>query len=475
MLLKYILSLALLGAAIAWPLTASAQSPAATAAAQPQKPEPGVVELRQLANAAYGRQDYAAFRQYLSALHELRPYNSSYMSLLVVANALLNDRPGAYNMMLKMQQQGLSHDFRESSEVASIRGTEVFDYVNDLMVRAAEPAGSAELMFDLPAELLLATSFAWDPSRNAYLVGDAREGAVHAVDSEGQVTRLLVSNADNGLWAIFGLAVDADNNRLWVASGVSDSHVAYEPVDEGRSALFEFELDTLELVKRYPVPVDGRPHRLGDLVITGSGDVYVADTILPVIYRRQAGSDRLQPYVGSADMVSMRGMDLSDDDRMLFVADYELGIMAIDLQENRAFKLGAPENLNLGGIEGLFYWDGHLVIIQNSINPQRIMRLKLNPQRNAVEEVAPLAVAQPFFDYPNFGVMRDQELVFLANSHWVRNLESPSPIRVAKTNVAAPPNLMDVDMQKFMEEYSKRPAIAPVNPAPQTAPPKPKD
>jgi hypothetical protein len=220
------------------------------------------------------------------------------------------------------------------------------------------------------------------------------------------------------------------------------------------------------------VPVDGSPHRLGALAIAGNGDIYAADTVLPIIYQLKAGAERIQPFVASVDMVSMRGMALSDDSRFLFVADYELGIMVIDLQDNRAFKLGAPENLNLGGIEGLFYWQGHLVIIQNSNDPQRIMRLKLNPQRTAVQEVAPLAVAQPFFDYPNFGVIRDGNLVFLANSHWVRDLGSPSPLRVARTNVAEAPELADVNVEKLLEERARQ-QLTPVNPVPQTPAPKP--
>ena len=468
-----ILLTALCGLTFLFAVGADAQQPAADAAAKPARP--GVYELREQANAAYRKEDYAAFRDAIAELHERRPYNGDYMSLLVVANALLGDRSGAYSTMLKMQQQGLAHDFNQSTETESIRGTEAYEYINDLLVQAAEPAGQAQLLFELPADLLLPTSMAWDASRAAYLVGDAREGAIHSVDSDGNVSKLLISNDENGLWAIFGLAVDAANNRLWVSSSASETHTGYDPIDAGRAALFEFELDTLEPVKRYPVPVDGRPHRLGSLVLTPAGDIYAVDTVLPVIYKLAVGADRLQPYMASADMVSMRGATLSDRN-ILYVADYEMGIMGVDLVNNQAFELAAPSTLNLGGIEGLFFKDGSLVMIQNGIQPQRIMSLKLDTAGMVVEDFAPLAVAQPFFDYPNFGALHDDSLVFLANSHWVADQQEPAPIRVAKTDISETSNLAtNKDLMNVIDEFQRQGGIAPVNPVPGTARPDKKD
>jgi hypothetical protein len=314
-------------------------------------------------------------------------------------------------------------------------------------------------MFELPENIVLPTSMAWDPSREAWLVGDARQGAVHAVKADGSVTNLVTANPENGLWSIFGLAVDAGNNRLWVSSSASESQVGFDPVDGGRSALLEFRLDNLELVRRYPVPVDGSPHRLGGLVRTAAGDIYAADTILPIIYRLSKGEDRLRPFLAARGMVSLRGVTLSDDDRYLYVADYEMGILVVDLVEREAVTLRAAPTLNLGGIEGLFFKDGHLITIQNGNEPQRIMRLQLGDDGTSVTGVGALAVAQPFFDYPNFGALRGDELVFLANSHWVRELDEPKPIRVARTRISAA-NDLNVDQKKLLQELERRGAGA---------------
>lgn len=456
-------SVALLAAMTSFPATAQeAEEPTAgeaaanPAPATPRRVPATVPMLRRVINEAYAKGEYGTFRQAVLKLREMRPWNAEYMALEVIAHALNEDKSRGYEMMLTMQRQGLSYDFNASEGAKSLRGTEAYDYINDLLVRQGEPAGQAELRFELPADVLLPTAITWDPTREAFLVADARAGAVRQVSPEGEVTELIRADADNGLWSIFGLLVDPENDRLWVTTAANPNFVDYQETDEGRSALVEFTLGELELVRKYPVPADGRPHRLGELARGSDGAIYAVDTILPVIYRLEAGADRLKPFLASSDNVSLRGVTTSGDGRVIYVADREMGIMALDIEGKKAMRVTGPENLNFGGIEGLFWWKDHLVMIQNGNAPQRIMRLSLADDGTTVEEVAPLAIAQPFFDFPNFGTVVGDDLVFLANSHWVQGGEEVEPVRVAATGIAVAPNLMAPDVEKFWDEYYEK-------------------
>ena len=140
------------------------------------------------ANAAYTAKDYQTFRKTLEKLHQLRPNNSEYMYQLVIASALLNEKAPAYEMMLGMQQQGLSYDFTESEHTTSLRGTEVFDYVNELMIIAGNPVGESEPVFVLPENVVMPETIAWDESRQKFLIGTIAEGQVLAVGKDGQVS-----------------------------------------------------------------------------------------------------------------------------------------------------------------------------------------------------------------------------------------------------------------------------------------------
>jgi len=407
------------------------------------------------ANQAYAAGDYVTYRTSLEALHKLRPNNSEYMYQLVIAHALLNEKPQAYDLMLRMQRQGLAYDFTATDDTTSIRGTEVFDYVNDLMIKAAQPVGEAETVFTLPENVRLPEAFGWDESRQKFLIGTMAGGEVYTVGKDGQVEELLKADADNGLWAVIGVLADAPRNRLWVTSAAIPGAARFDTIDKGRSALFEFKLDTLELVHRYPVPVDGNAHILGNMVLAPNGDLFAADRALPLIYSKPANEDKLKPVLVLKDMISQRGLAMQPDGHLMYVADREMGIAVVDFAARQAGSLAGPENLNLAGIDGLYLRDNVLYIIQNGIRPQRIMRLQLDADGTRIESVRPLAVAQPAFDFPSFGALVGDGIYYFANSQGIGKAGAEKPVTVLRTPLDAGEDLMQPDMQLFLEKQAE--------------------
>jgi len=407
------------------------------------------------ANQAYATGDYATYRTSLEALHKLRPNNSEYMYQLVIAYALLNEKRQAYDLMLRMQRQGLAYDFTATDDTRSIRGTEVFDYVNDLMTKAAQPVGEAETVFTLPENIRLPEAFGWDESRQKFLVGTMAGGEVYAVGKDGRVEELLKADADNGLWAVIGILADAPRNRLWVTSAAIPGAARFDPIDRGRSALFEFKLDTLELVQRYPVPVDGNAHILGNMVLAPNGDLFAADRALPLVYSKPASEDKLKPALVLNDMISQRGLAMQPDGHLMYVADREMGIAVVDFTARQAGSLTGPENLNLAGIDGIYLKNNVLYIIQNGIRPQRIMRLQLDADGKRIESVRPLAVAQPVFDFPSFGAVVGDDIYYFASSQGISKAGAAKPVSVLRTPLDAGADLVQPDMQLFLEKEAE--------------------
>jgi len=424
-------------------------------AAQTETPEAlpdNVPELLLKANEAYTAKDYPEFARVLERIHEMRPNNSEYMYQLVIAYALLDEKPKAYAMMLSMQQQGLAYDFSKIDDTMNIRKTEVFDYVNDMMKMAGDPLGESEPVFTLPQSVVLPETIAWDESRQKFLIGTLTEGSILAVGKDGEVTELLKANEENGMWAVFGILVDQVRNRLWVSSAAVSIFAGFDPVDNGRSALFEFDLETLQLIRRYPVPVDGRPHILGSMAIAADGDIFIVDRILPFIYSKPANEQKLKAVLASRDMISMRGIAMQPDGSIMYVADREMGILAVDIKGEKAGKLTVPDTLNVGGIDGLYLWNNHLIIIQNGIKPQRVMRLELDPTGFQVTAVRPLAVAQAEFDYPSFGTVQGDDLYYFANSRTSDNKEQARAVTVLRTPINSSKNLVQPDMKEYLRK-----------------------
>ncbi|HKX54863.1 MAG TPA: hypothetical protein VJN01_02125, partial [Xanthomonadales bacterium] len=218
------------------PAAPAATQKAAPAAKAPLTPAE-IEEQQQKAIAAYEAGEYLKFVQATMRLRNARPYEPQYMVGMVVGSALVGRPKTAYTYMHKMQQQGLSYDFNQTADTESVRNTEVYDYLNALLVKAGEPNGTGKTAAELPRTGWNPEAMAWDASAGRFLVGTLEDGIIHAVTADGKVSELLRSDSKNGLRAIYGLEVDAERKRLWVSSTATPAFGKLVEGELGKTAL----------------------------------------------------------------------------------------------------------------------------------------------------------------------------------------------------------------------------------------------
>jgi len=473
---RVLLGLAL-GASTAWAQTSGAGAEPTTRPTPPKHqsghssifPE-DVAGLRKLAIESYQNGEYMRFVQATMNLRKKRPYDQEYMVGMVVGAALLGRMNTAYNYMHIMQQQGLSYDFNSTEDTQNIRNTEVYDYLSDLLVKAGDPMGQGRLAFTLPDASVVPETIAWDDSRGKFLVGTIESGSIIAVSPSGHVEELLHAADDNGLLAITGLAVDEKRGRLWVSTAGVPGFKNVLPTELGRGALLEFDLKTLKLLQRYDVPVDGLPHVPGSLVVTPGGDVYLIDRAVQMVFRKLAGAKKLEAYLANQDLTGFRDLAVSDAGSKLYLADAALGIAVVDLIANSLTMLSGPESMNLGGISGLMFSEGHLFVLQNGITPQRLMRLDLSSDGMSVTKATPLAVALEDFDAPAFGTIQGGTVYYFASGNVAGVVRESSPVKVLKTPVEPSEDIVPVEQRKYEADKLKRQQPSPLDPSRNSKP-----
>ena len=425
---------------------ATAQQAAETPKAK--KPTQSIAELEQASYKAYQEKNWVRLYAHNMKLHQQRPYTPEYMINIIIAAASLDRKQTAYHFMLQMQQQGLAYDLDDYPETEGIRETEAYDYMHKLMVEAGEPRGEGAKQFDLDVKTADLGDVAWDSSRERFVVGTRSDGRLLAVDDAGKTEVLLKANEENGLWSIDGVAVDAGNKRLWIASNATPDFAGFTPADANRGGLFEFDLDTLEPVGQYNLPVDSLRHSLGSIAVTSDGTVYVIDRATPIIYRKAVSVDRLESFAGGPQLVALTDITVTPDNSRIFVADAVLGVLLIDPKVQRSAMLTGPDTLNLGGIYGIEFADKNLVITQSGIMPQRIVRLELNADGASVANVAPMASALESFDTPGAGTLRDSSLYYFANHG---SATAGQDLVLMATPLDAGSNVEPPDMKVFNE------------------------
>jgi hypothetical protein len=203
-----------------------------------------------------------------------------------------------------------------------------------------------------------------------------------------------------------------------VASAALPQMMNFSESDKNRTGVFKYDLKTGKLLKKYLLPDTTKGHVFGDLVVHSSGDVYVTDSTTPGVYGISQKKDAMEVYAGPESFISPQGVDFSADGKKLFMSDYLLGLFVFDVKSRKFARLEHAENVSLYGLDGIYFYKGSLLAVQNGTIPQRVVRLFLNPAMTRVEKLEVIESNNPACDEPTLGVISKDDFYFIANSQW---------------------------------------------------------
>lgn len=370
-------------------------------------------DLRRRAVEAERASDWSMLAAVMRRLSAIRPNNPDYRYELAAAYARANDKSGGYDALLSLQRVGMAYDLAADERLANLHGTEVWTYLVDLNKKAAEPFGEGKVAFELPAEDRLLESIAYDARQDSFLFGSARDGVIYRRGKDGKVTPWAQPQGDHW-WAIMNMVVDPRGRHLWATSAAIPHFSGFQPQHSGQSALLKINLADGKLLAAYPAPKDGFAHLFNGLAVSSTGQVVIAEGLRGQIF--QLDNEAIEPLMAERSLNALRGLAFSADGKVLYFADYERGLFGLDLVKRTAFDLIGNNQGFFSGIDGLFAYEGQLVIIQTGLSPQRVVRLKLTDDGRGIQLAVPLDAAHTEFATPSAGVLKGNELHFIANT-----------------------------------------------------------
>lgn len=441
--------------------SAQAQQPAATAAKAPAAAEsPEAARVRAAENLTeqqiksttnrealtklaqlYNGRDLQRFIWSMERLVELYPNSGALRLQLAQVYAGQGDKSRTYDTLLKMQNLGFAYPVGNDPAFSKVHGTKVWDYVVANLDANAKPFGEGKVVMQLPKGDTLLESLAWDAKRKQLLVGSAREGAVYRVGADGKLTDFIKPNAGEGLYSVLDMKVDAANDVVWIASYGAAVYKNYSADMVDKSYLLKYSLSSGKQLGKYSIG-DKSGHLFAYVALSNDGRVFVADPARREIFKLDG--DKLQPVAANPSLTGISGLAVSGDGRNLYFADPALGLFGVDLSTGKPFGVNhSPETLVVGGVSSLFWYDGCLVMVQDNMMPQRVMRLKLDKDGRNVTAAMPLEAAKPDFDLLGNGAVAGDDFYFVANSqrdlydsHGVLSDEKAlQPLKVYKTSL----------------------------------------
>ncbi|MFY9611404.1 MAG: tetratricopeptide repeat protein [Blastocatellia bacterium] len=371
---------------------------------------------RQQAAAAYKAKDYPAAIENFKKAAEIIPDHPTVLYNLACMYALAGRKSEALAHLSKLGEMGLVVPAEKDPDLDSIKDTPEFKLILKRFEASKAPVINSSAGFTIHEKGLITEGLAYDSAEAIFFVGSVHKRRILAVGRNGEV-RTFASEQD-GLFSVLGMTVDVKRRHLWVTSTAFPQMINFKKEEDGTSAVFKFDLRTKKLVKKYVLSNAGKKHALGDLAIHSNGDVFATDSLSPAIYAIRPRKDEIELFLEDPGFGSPQGLAFSNDEQHLFMADYGTGLFDIDVKTKKVSHLAPLAGATLLGIDGLYFFKGSLIGVQNGVNPQRVVRVSLSKDLKRVEQLEVIEANNPVFLEPTLGVVVKDMFYFIANSQW---------------------------------------------------------
>lgn len=277
--------------------------------------------------------------------------------------------------------------------------------------------------FRLPDPGFVPEGIAYDAKSKRHFIGSVAQRRILQRTRDGKLTDF--SNAGDGLKSVLGIRVDAPRGRLYAVSTNSFVRPPDEAVD---NALFVYDLKTRQVLARVRAP---EAVNLNDVAVGPNGEVAVSDSGAGTVYLLDGAMGELVFLVPPRTISSSNGLTFSPDGKRIYVAA-ATGIVAIDAASGEFERMAQPDNIATGAIDGLYFYDGDLIGVQNVVCPGRVVRLDLEEAGKAITGLTVLQAYHPSLDEPTTGAIVGNSLHVIANSS-VARVQADGSLRDAAT------------------------------------------
>ena len=376
-------------------------------------------EHDRLGKAAYARKDLEGFFSEAKAALDIEPQNWRFLVNYASAASLTGRMKESARALSVLLDRSIDVGIAADPGLAAVRGSKEFEPLKAKMagLDAVVARNESRVAFTLPGKDLLTEGIAFDSGTGDFFVSSVRHRKIVRRAADGTVSDFVKEGAD-GLWSVLALAVDDRRRILWACSVALPQMTGWTKDDEGRSAVFAYDLATGRHLKTVEAPPGAKPHVFNDLVLDDAGNVIVADSRDSAIYRLRSGGDSFETVVAPGTFRSPQGMAFSADGTRLYVGDWARGLFVLDVASGRVDDVPAPESAFIFGVDGLVRHGDSLIVTQNLARPARVSRLRLDGTGRRVTRVDILEMNNPHFNEPTLGVLAGDSYYYVAKSQW---------------------------------------------------------
>lgn len=367
------------------------------------------------ASEAYRNSDYDTYTSELESALTLNPHSIYTRYNLACGYARTGRHAEAMNILRQLVDWRIDFGIADDEDLASLHDNPEFETLVDSLERMLTPVRSSRHRYTIEQLGLIPEGISIDSATGRLFVGSMRTGDIYVIDEKDRLSKFATVSHEGKLAAI-GLVTDEARGMLWAIGSSFDTVEEFDAATAARTGLFGFDLQSGDLVKEYIG--DDSFTGFNDVTVAPSGDIYLSGGELGIIRR---GSDVIEHFETDMMIFGSNGITVDPDGEKLFVSSYPVGVAVIELRTGASRWLQATSDTTLYGIDGLYWYEGDLIAVQNGVNPWRLIRIRLDEPRTSVSSVEFIEFANEEFE-PTTGAIVDGLI------HYVGQGPRPDPI-----------------------------------------------
>jgi hypothetical protein len=333
------------------------------------------------------------------------PDRAAVLCFIAGTHALLRE---PHEAMVNLKECILANEGFDPSGDPIFRGLKYsaeFQHLTGIVHKDFPEVRRAQLAFTIPEKDLIPEGLAYDPALDVfYLSSLHRKKILRIPRQEPERFTDFVPGGRYDLPPILGIRVDPTDGSVWSASWL----------DHGKTELLHFNKSGT-LLGRFSPAEESKEHGLNDLVVLHDGSVFVTDTAGNQVYRFDPQKKTFQALALSRSVFEPNGIAVDDDQQFLFIAD-QFGILRYEIKSGHSADVSPGASNTLAGADGLYWFRGSLIAVQNGIGSARIAAFQLSDDGLRVTKTTILENRSAFTTLPTTGTIRDDKFYFIANS-----------------------------------------------------------
>jgi len=320
----------------------------------------------------------------------------------------LGDRDAAFALLRSLQGRKLGLVPVRDAGFEAVWDNAEFQKIREKLANEEPRTPDAPVAFRLGDSKLIPEGIAYDAKQERFFIGSVAQKKIVSANRKGEVKNF--SGPEDNLDCVLGLFVDAAHEQLYA---VSTNGFLDEAQKQRRNAVVRYDLKSGRLVNRYDAP---DASQLNDLTVAADETIYATDSATGTLFRKRPAEKILTPFGAKSALPGANGIALGADGS-LYVA-ISTGIAKIDLSTGMRTLLPQPDTVVTGGCDGLYWYNGDLVGIQNVTNPGRVIRIVLADEGTRILGITVLqSYHHPEFTEPTTGTLAANIFYVLANSY----------------------------------------------------------